>query len=209
MRSKGAIASWNDEKGFGFIKPSAGGKQVFIHISALGSRSRRPETGQLVTYTLAADSQGRARAVDAVLAGECVRLNRMRNGGTLALVGATIFLLVVGISVVTSRTPPLILFIYVIASLATFLIYWGDKSAARRGEWRTKERTLHLLSLLGGWPGALVAQQALRHKSRKQSFRIVFWTTVLLNCAGLIWLHTQSGSAAYARWVEVLHLATR
>jgi len=54
-----------------------------------------------------------------------------------------------------------------------------SKSAARKGAWRTQESTLHLLSLVGGWPGALVAQQKLRHKSKKQSFRFVF-------CGGIL-----------------------
>ena len=67
------------------------------------------------------------------------------------------------------------------------IVYAADKSAARRHEWRTPERTLHLLALVGGWPGALVAQTVFRHKSRKTSFRIVFWTTVALNCGALAW----------------------
>ena len=75
-------------------------------------------------------------------------------------------------------------------------MYAVDKSAARKGAWRTQESTLHLLSLAGGWPGALVAQQKLRHKSRKQSFRFVFWVTVLLNCGAFVWLFTPTGASA-------------
>jgi len=47
---------------------------------------------------------------------------------------------------------------------------------------------------VGGWPGALIAQQTLRHKSRKESFRAVFWVTVVLNCAVLGWLFTDAGA---------------
>lgn len=47
---------------------------------------------------------------------------------------------------------------------------------------------LHLLALIGGWPGALIAQRVFRHKSRKPSFRIVFLFTVVVNCAALLWL---------------------
>ena len=53
--------------------------------------------------------------------------------------------------------------------------------------------------LLGGWPGALIAQQTLRHKSRKASFRAVFWLTVLVNCGLFIWLFTPSGSELLRR----------
>jgi uncharacterized membrane protein YsdA (DUF1294 family) len=93
--------------------------------------------------------------------------------------------------------PPAILLIYLAASAVTFIAYAIDKSAARKGGWRTKEGTLHLLALVGGWPGALVAQSVLRHKSRKQPFRVIFWLTVILNCAALAWLLTPGGRAAF------------
>ncbi|WP_353815824.1 DUF1294 domain-containing protein [Agromyces sp. SYSU T00266] len=67
------------------------------------------------------------------------------------------------------------------ASLVDVAAYGADKAAARRGAPRVAERTLHLVDLAGGWPGALVAQQAFRHKTRKRSFRRVFWATVVAN----------------------------
>ena len=74
---------------------------------------------------------------------------------------------------------------YAAVSAVTFAAYGLDKRAARRGTRRTPEVTLHLLSLLGGWPGALVAQRTFRHKTVKQPFRAVFWCTVALNCLAL------------------------
>jgi uncharacterized membrane protein YsdA (DUF1294 family) len=68
-----------------------------------------------------------------------------------------------------------------IASIVAYLLYWFDKRRAIAGGRRVPENTLHWASLLGGWPGAIVAQQRLRHKTQKQSFRIVFWITVCLN----------------------------
>ena len=73
------------------------------------------------------------------------------------------------------------LFAYASLSAVTYVLYAFDKSAARQKNGRIAERTLHLLALLGGWPGALLAQRRLRHKSVKRSFRIVFWLTVLGN----------------------------
>ena len=73
-----------------------------------------------------------------------------------------------------------------VASVACFILYALDKSAARQGRRRTPERTLLLLGLAGGWPGALAAQQLLRHKSSKLSFLAKFWLTVLLNLAALV-----------------------
>lgn len=72
-------------------------------------------------------------------------------------------------------------------SAATYLAYAADKSAARNGRRRTPERTLHLLALAGGWPGALLAQRVHRHKTKKTSFLTMFWLTVALNCAALGW----------------------
>ena len=56
------------------------------------------------------------------------------------------------------------------------------------GKWRTAESTLHILSLLGGWPGAALAQSFLRHKSKKLSFRVTYWITVIVNCGALYWV---------------------
>nr|WP_245879679.1 DUF1294 domain-containing protein [Zobellella endophytica] len=92
---------------------------------------------------------------------------------------------------VTSWWPPAW---YLGLSLAAYLAYALDKQAARQDQWRTKESTLHLLALFGGWPGALVAQHRLRHKSRKTSFRVVFWLTVALNLLALAWLLSAPGA---------------
>jgi uncharacterized membrane protein YsdA (DUF1294 family) len=81
-----------------------------------------------------------------------------------------------------------IIVFYLIISAVTFIVYALDKSAAKQHRWRIQENTLHLLSLLGGWPGALAAQRILRHKTQKVTFQIVYWATVGFNLAGLIWI---------------------
>jgi uncharacterized membrane protein YsdA (DUF1294 family) len=80
-----------------------------------------------------------------------------------------------------------ILLLYVLMSAMAFALYWSDKRRAHRGEWRIPESTLHTIELLGGWPGAWIAQQALRHKTRKISYRIVFWLIVAAHAAGWYW----------------------
>ena len=70
-------------------------------------------------------------------------------------------------------------------SIITFATYWFDKRQAVKEKWRVRENTLHLLAVLGGWPGALIAQQQLRHKSVKSSFRRIFWLTVVVNCVAV------------------------
>ena len=84
-----------------------------------------------------------------------------------------------------------VLLIYGFASFVTFFLYAHDKRAAICNQWRVPEKTLHLASLFCGWPGALVAQQILRHKNRKTSFLVVFWVTVAVNVYGLHLLASQ------------------
>jgi uncharacterized membrane protein YsdA (DUF1294 family) len=80
--------------------------------------------------------------------------------------------------------------LYLAAGLATFLVYAADKRAAGTNRRRVSENTLHLLALVGGWPAAVIAQQTLRHKTAKRSFRAVFWLTALANTAALVALTT-------------------
>lgn len=68
-----------------------------------------------------------------------------------------------------------------VMSLATFVVYSVDKRRAKQEGDRISEKTLHILSLLGGWPGAIAGQKLLRHKTCKKSFRFVFWLSVLGN----------------------------
>ncbi|MBB6598232.1 DUF1294 domain-containing protein [Luteimonas sp. MC1825] len=93
-----------------------------------------------------------------------------------------------GKSVTWMVIPVLLLAGYLALSVLSYLMYRSDKLAARRDAQRTPEATLHLVDLLGGWPGALIAQQRYRHKTAKQSFQLTFWATVVFNLAGAAWL---------------------
>ena len=89
-------------------------------------------------------------------------------------------------------------------SILSFLLYAKDKSAARKDEWRIPENTLQIVSLLGGWPGAIMAQQVLRHKTRKVSFQIAFWFVTVANTGLLVWLHTEEGFATLHTFIAAL-----
>jgi uncharacterized membrane protein YsdA (DUF1294 family) len=65
-------------------------------------------------------------------------------------------------------------------SLVAYIANQSDKARAQANEWRISEATLHLLELIGGWPGAFVAQRRFRHKIAKPSYQAVFWAVVLL-----------------------------
>jgi len=66
-------------------------------------------------------------------------------------------------------------------SIVTGFLYRHDKRQAQSGGWRTPESTLHLLELLGGWPGAYLAQRILRHKISKTSYQVIFWMIITLH----------------------------
>jgi len=98
------------------------------------------------------------------------------------------FLALLGVLAVVRVLPVFVVVASVLMSLFAFALYRGDKSAAIQGARRTPEATLQVVSLLGGWPGALIAQRVYRHKTQKQPFQTLFWVTVLTNCAALIWM---------------------
>jgi uncharacterized membrane protein YsdA (DUF1294 family)/cold shock CspA family protein len=198
MRYQGRITRWKDEQGYGFILPSQGGEEVFAHIKAFNPRQPRPAGDELVTYELVRDANGRARAAAVAVVSGAGRRAVGGNGGPgrFPLWVAGLFFAFVGLSTAAGRLPPIVLGSYAVISLIAFAAYALDKSAAQDGRWRTPENTLHLLALFGGWPGALVAQNRLRHKSSKTSFLVVFWMTALLNCALLGLYLTPSGGRA-------------
>jgi uncharacterized membrane protein YsdA (DUF1294 family)/cold shock CspA family protein len=196
MRRKGRVTTWHDDKGFGFVAPFDGSNRVFVHIKAFGNQNRRPQINDVVTFSMSSDKQGRPCAARAVLAGDKLKPKAPKQRSTPAIAVAVVFLGAVGTSIAFNQLPLIAGIAYLVLSLITFGAYAWDKSAARSGAWRTAEGTLHLLGLAGGWPGALIAQQMLRHKSKKASFLAVFWVTVLINCGALLWLHTERGQAA-------------
>ena len=195
MRYQGRITRWKDDQGYGFISPNLGGEEVFVHIKAFKPRQPRPAGDETVSYELVSDASGRPRAAAVAFVSGAGRRATAGAGGPsrFPLLVVALFFAFFGVSTATGRLPLILLGFYAFVSLIAFAAYAMDKSAARSGAWRTAESTLHLLSLVGGWPGALVAQNRLRHKSRKASFLVAFWATVMLNCGFLGWLLTAQG----------------
>ena len=80
-----------------------------------------------------------------------------------------------------------IILIYLLMSGGAFGAYWVDKRRAARGQFRISEHALHGIELLGGWPGAWIAQRVFHHKSKKQQYLIVFWTIGGIHALAWAW----------------------
>lgn len=192
MRFEGTLKIWNDDRGFGFITPSQGGQDLFVHIKAFPSGSGRPAVGQALTFEVERGPDGKKRALEVQYpVHRPTRLPRQREESPASwtlLRALAIPVFVAACVVAASRFGfrPGVPVFYAAASVLTFMAYALDKSAAIAGRWRTSEKTLHLLALAGGWPGALLAQQWLRHKTAKREFVAIFWLTVTLNAAACI-----------------------
>ncbi|WP_417311696.1 DUF1294 domain-containing protein [Ectopseudomonas khazarica] len=227
---RGRLRSWNDDKGFGFIQPESGGADVFAHISAMRG-DRRPQSGDQVLYVEGRDERGRLRAEHLRLAGElsldrqAIRRKPKKPDATGSAprtarkstgsgpirhlpAKATVFLLLCALPLIAAlklfdQGLWWLLPLYLSASLLSVMQYWLDKRSAQDGSQRIAEKTLHLVELLGGWPGALIAQQLLRHKTRKVSYQIVFWMIVAAHQVlwiDLLWLD----GTHIARYVPLL-----
>lgn len=194
MRFAGKLVSWNDERGFGFIEADQGGEPVFVHIRAFPRGSARPVAGLPLSFEVELGPQGKKRAKAVELARRAKTRRVPRDGGpapwTLPrLLVLPCFGLACLFVAMRWHVSGWVVLAYAAASVVAFVAYAFDKSAARSGRWRTSEATLHGLGLACGWPGALLAQQLLRHKTAKPSFIATFWATVVLNVAGFVAAH--------------------
>ena len=169
-----------------------------VHISEFPHESRRPLALDLLAYGTRHDERGRLQAFDVGFlapvggAHHGLKTHEAQESAFLVIpiwiplcgLGAVLGL---GLALRTELAAALLLG-YAVMSALTYAAYAMDKSAAQRGRFRTQESALHLLEFVGGWPGALLAQRRLRHKTMKQSYQIGFWAIVVLNLGGLVFI---------------------
>jgi uncharacterized membrane protein YsdA (DUF1294 family)/cold shock CspA family protein len=199
---KGTLVKWNDLKGFGFIRAEGNPDDLFVHISAFKRGNvRRPEAGDTVRFR-PSDMPGKKRVSFARIEGveyepaepkpvapkPFVLSPRPRSWLTNVLI--LLPLMFSGYLLIMARNP-LPFFCYVTLSILAMFIYGTDKAHAATRDWRIPESWLHVLELMGGWPGALMAQNDFRHKTRKSLYQYIF--------RGIIALHLLAW-AAYFYW---------
>lgn len=207
MEQQGVLRSWNDDKGFGFIR--ADNNDYFVHISSVRGE-RRPLQGEAVYFIASKDEKGRLRAqhmrsAELSIDRPAIRrkpttstqptkpvynkaVHRQRQH-TPANLKRTLSLLIAVCAIpamgawqsFTQQAMLWPLLVYFGMSLLSIWQYSRDKHNAQTGAWRIPEKQLHAVELFGGWPGALIAQQLLRHKTKKASYQGVFWLIVLVH----------------------------
>lgn len=176
------------------MEPIGRGNRAFVHIKSFNSRSRRPINGDRVIYEQVNEKNGKYKAVNIRLVGDNSTYKKPQNNSpTLGMFLLLAFCIFVAISIFLELLPVEIVYLYVVVCIVTFIVYAIDKSAAQNDRRRTPEINLHLLSLMGGWPGAFLAQNYLRHKSSKREFQQVYWVTVVINLCAFIWLQSEKG----------------
>jgi uncharacterized membrane protein YsdA (DUF1294 family)/cold shock CspA family protein len=194
--SRGQLATWKDERGFGFIQPADGSKEVFLHISAIKDSTRRPQAGDTIYYQTAVEA-GKIRACNAFSLGARKQPTSLASSDNRSASNTTskhpfpilealllsLLPLIGSVHFAWVTANPIPIAAYLAMSFLTFALYREDKFRAKRGNWRIPEKTLHLCELAGGWLGGFVAQRTLRHKSSKSSYQVVFWGIVILHLA--------------------------
>lgn len=203
MRQQGIVTNWHDDRGFGFIKADAGGPDLFLHARDFSNGIERPVEGMTVTYEARTRPDGRLRAEQVVEVGEKwsnLPATRKASAIVLGYVAIVGFAAIMTVTIIFWGMPVWVLAVYGGMSVISILFYRQDKMAAIHGTRRVAEEQLHLLGLVGGWPGAVIAQHIFRHKTQKESFARYFWFTVALN----VLIFVAIGAVIHFGWLDQL-----
>jgi len=193
LQALGRVSQWDAAKGLGFVQPEGGGERLLLRRADLSGRlkTQGPRLGEAVRFAVVGDARQRraiqVRSLEAAAprhadaphpSAHAVSSNRLLVIPAFALLLGALHMA----APLPRPVPPL----YGALSTALFIIYGLDKWAARRGKARIAEASLHLVALLGGWPGALLGQQIFRHKTAKPVFLRLTWAMVALNLSLLL-----------------------
>lgn len=201
MQQLGKVVYWQDQKGFGFLVCQQTGQKLFFHIRDFTQAKSRPALGDILSFSIGTDKHGRPIATALALRHPVTNLKSNQQpyidvgyAQDVALYFRAAFLVIVIIALLFGSLPYILPLLYLEASLLTYWLYQTDKNAAiARQSQRLPEESLQMFSLIGGWPGALLAQRKLAHKRSKPLFQREFWLIVLANSLILLWLLSQYG----------------
>jgi uncharacterized membrane protein YsdA (DUF1294 family) len=171
--STARIVEWDRRKGYGFLE--LGSRRIFLHRRDFVEHHKQPAVGDAIRFIPGEDARGRTCATNA---------RHVNGGGRITVLNLLVTAGLLAVPVIAlQRRAADFRWVGAYVLLVSSLAYWAyalDKRRARAKEWRLSEAGLHLLELLGGWPGAFLAQRRLRHKCSKLDHQVIFWLTVLL-----------------------------
>ena len=203
-RCSGTVSYWRDDKGFGFVSTDAG-ERLFFHIRDFRCcPARRPQQGDKLSFGVSVDKQQRpyALAVQLEEAAAMAVTSAKASGPDFSHIQQQawcfryLFFFLLLLSLLAGSFLFTVPLFYLEASLFTYWLYQIDKKLACSGQSnRLPEESLQMFSLIGGWPGALVAQKHLHHKVHKMPFQREFRFVIYGNSCFLLWLLSDSGSA--------------
>lgn len=171
-RIQGRISGWETDRGFGWVAHEGG--SLFTHIKEF-EKGILPKAGDRVSFVIGNDPKGRPCAKDVICPGK----NPLPS-----LASCLKLLVLLALPLAANMKLPIAMWKLPLAmlpvSIAAWILFRYDKKRAHAGRWRVSETELHGLELFGGWPGAFLAQQKFRHKTRKTSYQAIFWAIVFL-----------------------------
>ncbi len=202
-RLQGTVSYWRDDKGFGFVTTD-NAERVFFHIRDFSQvPARRPQQGDRLSFQLGFDKQQRSYALKLQLDEPAVPFSKSNQSAGIdfyqirqqAWCFRYLFFALLLISLLAGSFVFTVPLFYLEASLFTYWLYQIDKKLACSGQTsRLPEESLQMFSLIGGWPGALLAQKHLHHKVHKAPFQREFRFVIYGNSCFLLWLLSDSGA---------------
>lgn len=202
-RCSGTVSYWRDDKGFGFVTTDKA-ERLFFHIRDFAScPARRPQQGDKLSFQPGLDKQQRPYAIALKLEEAApISIKLTKTSGPdfshiqqQAWCFRYVFFALLFLSLLAGSFVFTVPLFYLEASLFTYWLYQIDKKLAASGQSsRLPEESLQMFSLIGGWPGALVAQKRLHHKVHKTPFQREFRFVIYGNSCFLLWLLSEPGA---------------
>ena len=180
QRQTGVLDSWNDERGFGYVRKGTSDEPLFVHIKSFRARPRRPVQGDTLHFVEGMGRNGRPAAEDVEIEvavqqekPKSPSVRRVPIADVTRMMAAVSIFIAVAVLTALGRAPLWFGALYYIMGLASLMLYSADKRYAIEGRSRVRETSMHVVDAAFGIGGGLFAQHVFRHKTRKRSFRYI------------------------------------
>ena len=190
----GEIIQWQPEKSSGLVKVAQLDEPIIFHLHDVENPQISPQIGKKVTIQAVYDAHALCWTATKITSEQRQQPMQKQQpiskksafswqGVLFGLVATAVWLLVL------AMTERWLIIPTIFMSVISFALFAIDKYKVRHQQWRIAESSLHLMDLLGGWCGGLLAMTALHHKIHKKSFLVIFTITVITHIAVICILH--------------------